>query len=146
MPAACRKYAAAALRAAVAQDWEIAAASVRKVNGEFPHQAPNVLLSWIDTLIRHIDPDAVRNPRPIRLMFSAGGTGPATGADQVRPAVAWSGRLIAARAAMDEEQFRALLNAAPRDTRGAARWMGELLGVVAMCLRADPARLTGGAS
>ena len=90
-------------------------------------------LMWIDTLAAKMGHDHT-NPMPVALMFKAVETGELDGADDVRPKVAWAGRLITARLADDQDTFIALINLAGQKDIGP--YIGELLHIVALSMQA----------
>jgi hypothetical protein len=124
------KLAAASLTSARAGDWDRATRLTERIYDECG--SAGVLLAlrgWVDTLIVHMGhvPGT-----PIAIAFQDTESGAITTADDpdVRPEVVWAGRLIAARAALDEETWDALLLAIPRDEQG--RYIPALLEIVAL--------------
>lgn len=106
-----------ALQLAVNGDYKAAAKAVERMADEHgPRSVILAMKAWIDTALRRAGVE--RYGDSVRLGFVAAETGKVDmDADDVRPTVAWAGRLFAARIADDEATFRALLNSVPRIPR-----------------------------
>lgn len=89
-------------------------------------------LLWIDRLL--YDSGREHDGKPVSLAFLDAETGTVGSADDVDPAVAWCGRLIAARFADDEATFAALVNSFHSDETF-SRHMGALLSLIALHYR-----------
>lgn len=139
-PSAWHADATAALHAAMRRDHDTARAAVQAIAARDPEDLPDVLLAWCDTLL------SARGLRdygaePFTLDFGNLDTLQVQHADDVPPAVAWAGRLIAARAADDQATFEALILAAV-DGEGDAwgQCVMTTLNVVALNLVMEAAR------
>ncbi|WP_242890152.1 hypothetical protein [Actinomadura litoris] len=109
------QLAGAALTAALGNDWQRASAMLQRISTECGGEGmQRALLSLCDTVIHHA---GITPGQPVRIMFQqADGDGRITGADEVqRRESVWAGRLLAARAADDEDTWSALIEALPRD-------------------------------
>jgi hypothetical protein len=82
-----------------------------RVGGEV---IPAVMLAWIDTMATACG----FNPKPgqaVGVLWQFDGSDEITDADATPPAARWAGRLVAARLADDQPQFRALINSCGTD-------------------------------
>ena len=113
-PSPWARHAAAVLHAARRRDPEAMATTARTlIETHGPGVIPNVMLAWVDTVIAT---QQIKYGNPGRIVFADTDTGHiAHDASEVRPEVAWSGRLINARLACDEDSYRALMAAVPDD-------------------------------
>lgn len=131
-----------AVRAAMREDWDLASSAMQLISDETGgHGTLLALVAWCDWLIisqnrsRGQPDDATAelarpvwlNPQTGRIVMDAGG---------VPPAVAWAGQLVAARAAMDQDAFNALLSAMPADGATRGKYAGALLEACAIGMRA----------
>jgi hypothetical protein len=128
-----------ALQAEIFGQHDQAASAVQAINDELG--APGVtlaIMAWCDTLVLYYrkatgTPDdapvqpAWLNSRTRRV---------AADADEVPPEVRWAGRLVAARAALDEPAWDALLAALPDDEAAIGQHVVALLSMAALTLRA----------
>lgn len=86
------------------------------------------MLAWVDRTISVL---GVRRGTTPGFVLEMDGTGDQVDVDQVRPEVAWAGRLFAARLARDAATWQALLTAMPRhEADGAVRYLMALLTVM----------------
>lgn len=129
MNARTKKIATVALNRAVAGDMEDAAGYVRRLTGD---ELVYAIQAWIDTFIHHVYPEAVPG-RQVHLSWAPENEDRAETADEVDPAYRWGGRLISARAAMDEDQFFAVLYSVPQG-RELGTAIGGLLGMIAVSI------------
>ena len=116
-PSPWNRHAAAVLDAARRRD---PAATQRAATALITTHGPDVInpvmMAWIDTVI---GAQGIPYGQPGALAFLDTDGGPWTeNADDVRPAVAWAGRLINARIACDEDSYRALIGAVPAGRDG----------------------------
>lgn len=126
------KLASRALMAAQRGDLELAADYVRSAT--LRHGLLTCVVGWCDTFINIAYPQHKRG-EPMRLAWIADDGTDVINWDvgAVRPTVAWAGRVIAARAAMDQEQFNALM-AMPAEGAELGAHIVELLSMVAIGL------------
>jgi len=111
-PSPWARHAAAVLQAARLGDQAATVAAAKALLAAHGSGViPQVMVAWIDTLIGARGITEVG--QPARIMFADTDTGAIGDVTQVRPEVAWAGRLINARIADDEESFRALMGAVP---------------------------------
>lgn len=106
-----KKIASVALSRAMAGDLEDAAQYVARLN-----RTPGLLVAivgWIDTYIARVYPDHKRGER-IAVAWLYTPEDRLETADEVSDSMRWAGRLIAARAADDEDGFYAVLHSAPQ--------------------------------
>lgn len=126
-------HAARALHAAQHDDWEAASDAVELVyDTHGPHGVQVSMIVWIDTLL-FIAPKPPTSglARPV---WHCSDCDALTGdAHEVKPAVAWAGQLITARANKDYDLYDALLNALPDGQE--ADYLSELLSVVALSIK-----------
>jgi hypothetical protein len=120
----------------MAGDWKAAAAAVQACGDQCgPEGVYAMLLAWCDTLAISLGIDGERTALQFRL-GKADGTpqGGVTGSDEVPERVAWAGRVVAARCALDRPMFGALISALPEDRAGVGSHVGAVLEVVAVTL------------
>lgn len=86
----------------------------------------DVLCVWLDTAISHC---GVRADGPVRLLWQDVETGAITDATGTPRAAVWAGRLAAARLAMDEPQFIALIGSVGSDEE----WSANIAAVLDSC-------------
>lgn len=102
-----RRLASDALRLALERDWPASLDMTQRLSDEFGADGlAQGVLAWIDTALSRAayDGDGVA----IRLRFLDVDTGVESDSDNVTPALRWAGRLLSARAAGDEDAYRAL--------------------------------------
>ncbi len=130
------KLAAAALWAAVAEDWTRANKAAQMIGDEFGGDGVvTAMIGWADTVIAQT-PGLVGDGRPVRLAFQQLETGHIDyDAERVPDGVRWAGRLLTARAADDEDAFAALIDSVPDDVTF-SRNVGCVLQMAALNLRA----------
>ncbi|MFD2421631.1 hypothetical protein [Amycolatopsis pigmentata] len=97
-----------------------------------PDVIPDVLIAWIDTMLRHAGP--ATGGKPVGLAFEQADSGDIASVDDVAPAVAWAGRLIVARINDDYDQAEALINSVTSDDQW-TRNVTAVLDSVAVTLR-----------
>jgi hypothetical protein len=105
-----REIAAEALHCAMDRDMPGAAMHVGRLFG-----GPGLLVAivgWIDTYLKRVYPEHVRGEVLKIVWYDANAEALET-ADEVSLSLRWAGRLIAARAANDEESFYAVLGSVP---------------------------------
>lgn len=126
------RLAAQALMAAQLDDLELAADYVK--SAAMRGGLLTCVAGWCDTLIAIAHPHYKRG-QPMRLAWIADDGKDVINwdVDTVRPTAAWAGRVIAARAAMDEAQFLALMSA-PAEGADLGAHIVELLSMVAISL------------
>ena len=122
-----------ALRCALVDDWTLATRTVQRISDECGSAGvARAILGWSDTLI-------ARTPglhgNAVRLAFMNADSGEVGGADDVPEEVRWAGRVLAARAADDEDAWNALMDALPDDPAATGRHVARLLHLVALNLR-----------
>ncbi|GGM76040.1 hypothetical protein GCM10012275_53430 [Longimycelium tulufanense] len=121
--------AAQALVATRDERWTDARAAVQRIADQFgANVIPDLLLAWIDTTLTHTGIVPQRD-RTFRLAFVEAATGRVSTAEDMGPAQRWAGRLLAARVADDETQFRVLLNS----VSSAAQWSAHVAAVLNLC-------------
>jgi hypothetical protein len=98
-----------ALHAAMREDWDAMKAALEAMSGS--EALIVAIVAWCDTLLaRHPDgPHA--GDRPVQVGWLEDGKGRVQHAEDVPPPARWAGQVIAARAALDEDAFYALLGA-----------------------------------
>jgi hypothetical protein len=133
------------LQGAVAEDWPKVQSGIKKfVRDHGTNQVPYLLRAMIDTLLTRSQ--AYSEPgRLDRLVFQEKDTGQLSGVDEVPPATRWAGRLIMARAAMDQDQWVALM----RSVGNSQEWSAccdAVIQLVALNLRRGGLRVEDGAA
>jgi hypothetical protein len=129
-------FAGDALTLAMAGDWNAAAAAVQACGDRCgPGGVYEMVVAWCDTLAISLGIDGDRMALQFRL-GKADGTpeGDVTGSDEVPERVAWAGRVLTARCALDRPMFDALISALPGDRAGVGSHVGAVLEVVAVTL------------
>lgn len=143
MTSKARRLGAAALVAGIAGQWERCGHYVERLATECPGRLGDVLLGWCDTYIDHAF--AGLGPDPAGMVTTnfqfVGGNrvvgGPVDVDDPaVPPEFMWAGRLITARALMDEDTYLALVNTLP--TELAEKYFKAVLTTVALTMRMTP--------
>lgn len=108
---ALQQLARDALAATMEERWPDARAALRGLDDRYGGDGlVQAALLWIDALI---DQHGGHHGSPVALAFEAVETGEVGGADDVRPEVAWAGRLMTARANDDEATFVSLIKTCP---------------------------------
>lgn len=98
-----------ALHAAMREDWDAMKAALEALSGS--DALVVAIMAWCDTLLA-LHPDGPwSGDRPVRVAWLEDGKGPVQHAEDVPPAARWAGQVVAARAALDEDAFCALLGA-----------------------------------
>jgi hypothetical protein len=127
-----------ALQAAMEEDSERASAAVKAISSELG--GPGLYLAivaWCDAVIlRYREVTGTPDDGPVRMAWQNTDTGDisATGND-VPEETRWAGRLIAARAALDEPAWDALMSSLPEDGWAIGGYVSALLSTVALTLR-----------
>lgn len=132
------RLAAAALDAALAQQWPRAERALQRLNAECDrHGLATALIGWCDTLIVHTT-GGDTDPGKVRMSAWNVDTGALGG--EVRPTVRWAMELIQARASMDIDAFQAKLDELNAITDGfeRGRYAVELLQSVALTINSLP--------
>jgi hypothetical protein len=124
------------LYAAIVKDFAAANRIAEKIAARWPDDTGSVILALVDTTIDAVRPEGWADGDPVHLAFSHDGGQTVTGADVVPAEVAWAGRLVAARAAMDEDTFIALMNAPAEDEW--PRHFGRLVSSLGLMLAQHP--------
>jgi len=133
------------LQGAVNEDWPTVRSAIKKFARDHGStQVPLLLRAMIDTLLTrsgaYSDPD-----KPTRLIFQERDTGTLSTADEVPPATRWAGRLLMARAAMDQDQWTALMRSVSSDQEWSA-CCDAVIQLVALNLRRGGIRVKDGAA
>lgn len=127
------RLASAALQAALAMKWDAAQRALQRLSDECgPEGLYDALVALCDTVAEHATGGGAPSQR-VRISFMDGDTGrlDEPGSPKVPAEVQWAGRLIAARAAMDEDRFRAVLDELPHDGAAVGRHVWSLVQLVA---------------
>lgn len=117
-----RDLATQALQAAMREDWDAVRQSFADISAD-GRAATFALMAWCDwTLQAQAEMQGLEMPAsgPMPGIARPGWFDPDTGrvtldADEMPPVARWAGRLIAARASMDEVQFQVLVGTLPGD-------------------------------
>jgi hypothetical protein len=128
-----RELATTALHSAMKEDWQAASKAVQALNDLDDGSLGSAILAWCDTCLS-AQGITMDDGRPVTVKWQAEGQGPLQSADEVSPAVRWSGQIINARAAGDESLFQALIQAIPEGLEF-GRYVGTLLQCIALTLR-----------
>jgi hypothetical protein len=113
-----------ALHAASAEDWPAACTAIQAISGGGLLTA---IMAWCDTLIGRHPGMAGSRDTPVQVRWQLDSAGPLQHAR-------WAGQVIAARAAMDEAAFMALIRV-PAEGEELGAYVSALLQSVAMTLR-----------
>lgn len=129
--------ATAALHAAMADDWKAASGALQTLSDECGGAGVgDAMRAWCDTLIGRTHGDLQDSGSGVRLVFKNADSGEMGGADDVPAPTRWAGRLIAARAAMDQPTWQALLEAIPPGNDAVSEYVGALLQTIVVNLKA----------
>lgn len=121
-----RELATQALHAAMREDWDAVKQSFADISTD-GKAVTFALMAWCDTTIKagadlagrempDSGPAAGRVAETVRPAWIIAETGRITlDADEMPPTARWAGRLVAARAAMDDVQFAVLVGTLPGD-------------------------------
>jgi hypothetical protein len=134
------KIATIALHRAMADDLPGAADYVKRLSG---NDLLTAILGWIDTYIVGAHPGYTPGSADIAVAWLNLPTGDVETADEVSPSMRWAGRLIAARAADDEEGFMAVLRSLAEGTELGDGVMALLHVVAASLNNLDALAATG---
>jgi hypothetical protein len=129
-----------ALTAAIDGRWKKAAGYVQRINDECGASTlPYALMCWCDCLAMHAT-DGQPIPQVGAVQVVAYETGTLTDDDDVPPRVDWARKVVKARAGLDEDTFRGLVDDLNRidddHTRGG--YVGAVLESAALSIRAFP--------
>lgn len=131
------RFAAAALRYALAEDWAKVARVMERLNSECA--GPGIclaLMAWIDQYVDHsTDGDGTGPMRKITPINADTGS---TSAEGMPPHVAWAIRLVSARGALDHDAFQACLDELPDDGAEIGRHVQAVLRCVAQTINGLP--------
>jgi len=128
-----------AYHAAIAKDWRKVERVLARLNEECAGEGLfTALQAWCDTFVAHAS-GGFGEPGKFRMVGWNVDTG-AVNESEVRASVAWSHRLISARAAMDLDAFNAALQELNDITDGfeRGRYVGELLECIALTANSLP--------
>jgi len=98
-----------ALHAAMREDWPAMAETVTALSGS--HALIWAVMAWCDTLIARWPGGLEAAGQPVLLGWLEDGRGPVQSAQDVPAPARWAGQVTAARAALDQDAFFALLRA-----------------------------------
>lgn len=105
---------AAALQAAINNDWAAASTALERITARHPGNIWAVVCAWVDTMGNYAGVDeALEAGIPLSLGFVDGLTGEELDTDEVPAAERWAGRLITARLAGDRDTWEALIDVLP---------------------------------
>lgn len=122
-----------ALHAAMREDWPAMRDAVTALSGS--EALIVAITAWCDTLLG-CHPDGPRSDgRLVQVCWLQDGKGPVQHAEEVPPPARWAGQVIAARAALDEDAFWALMDA-PAEGTDLGSCVIALVQSVAMTLEA----------
>lgn len=144
------RLAAAAYHAGKANRWDTAQRAIQRLSDECgPEGVNDAMVAWCDTFIDHAR-GGVEDTRPVGVSFWNGSTGAidSLGSQQVPAEVQWAGRLITARAEMDQAKWVTVCEELPEDGAAVARHVWTLLQVVVWTVAGTPhgyARMGAGA-
>jgi len=138
IPEHVTRLATDALNAAIRDDSRRAGLAIKAISDEAGGEGlAYAVTAWCDTLILHYrrvtgTPDNA----PVRPGWHHADTGERTTDPGDVPAEArWAGRVIAARAALDHDAYRALLDSLPEDGAAVGDHVAMLLSVTGLTLR-----------
>jgi len=134
------RLAGAALQAALAGDWPRANAAVQRIDKECGEQGgvATALMTWADTYTLHTFDGPPPAAAAMRIMFWDTDTGVMGDQPDLPDTTRWAARLVTARAAMDEDTFRALIGALPDDPAAVGQHVGAVLVCVANTINRLP--------
>ena len=95
------------------------------------------ILGWSDTLINRSGIPTDGTPvRAAWMPYDPDDPNPQVKtADEIEPVARWAGRLLVARAALDQDAWNALMDSVPKDPAVMGDHVMELLGMIALNLR-----------
>lgn len=133
------RLARAALDAALASKWQAMGRYVQRISDELGEDGlTTALMAWCDTLWAH-STDGDMQPRQIGgLGFANYQTGEMSDPSGVPVEVGWAGRLLQARAEMDEGKFVSLLHDLPDDPTAIGAHFSALLNIVSATINGLP--------
>jgi hypothetical protein len=139
------RLAAAAYHAALAGQWQKAGRAVERISDECSGEGiMTALMAWCDWYADHATDGNAGKARP-RMKFINAKTGELDDerSDRIPEHVRWAGQIIAARAALDEPKFMALINAMPEDGAQVGRYVMGVLECVATTVNGLPRGFAG---
>lgn len=134
-----RWLASAAMTAYMGGAWKTAEKAVQRIGDECgPDGVELAMRGWIDTMAGRLG--YRHGPQAVAITFrgldDGGPGGDAVSADAVeRREVVWAGRLMAARVAMDQDTYVALLNALPHDPAVVGAHVAAVLEMCSLTMR-----------
>lgn len=130
------RLAGAALHAGLANKWETAARYVERISVECGEEGlGTALMAWCDAYVDH---STGGNPATLRVHMAHMEVESGRLDGDVPDKVLWAGRLVAARAEMDEARFTAVLGELPYDGYEVGRYVLALVESVATTINALP--------
>lgn len=134
------RLAAAALAAAQADKTNTAAGYIKRISDECGGEGLEVALrTWCDATVDHAtDGDRAAGRPNISFVNAKTGELDNAASDRVPPSIRWAGRLIAARAALDLDAYRALLDELPEDGAEIGTYFLAVVNVVATTINGLP--------
>jgi len=134
------RLAGAAMHYAQAGKFEAAARYIQRISNECGGQGVEVALrAWIDTFVDHAT-DGDRRPKRGRMGYvnAVDGQLETDDAARIPDRIKWAGRLVEARAALDEAQYRAALDQLPEDEFEVGEYVITVLEVCADTINGLP--------
>ena len=134
------RLATAALQAALAGKWERASRYLVRISEECGGDGLYLaLIAWADTFIAHAtDGDLTGKVGGISFIQTTTGQLDQPGSEYVPAEVQWAGRLIRARAALDETAWQAILDELPDDGYRRGAYVQAALQCVALTINGLP--------
>jgi hypothetical protein len=123
------RLAAAAFQAALADKVDTASNCIQRINDECGGEGTYVaLMAWIDAYADHAtDGQPARGKSRIAFIREDTGQLDREDSDRVPAEIHWAGRLIAARASLDETRFNDLIKEMPTDGAEIGQYVGAVL-------------------
>jgi hypothetical protein len=134
------RLAGAAYHAALAGKWDAAGRSLQRISDECGGEGLSVALrAWCDTYADHATDGEPGRPT-VNINFIRTDTGQLDDQDSERvpPEHRWAGKLIRARAALDQEEWRKLIDELPRDGAEIGTYVFAVLRGVALTINGLP--------
>ena len=134
------RLAAAALQAALADNWPAAGRYVKRIDDECRDGGIGVaLMAWCDTLTDHATDGQIEDEgQRVNIAFGNSSTGELGKVGDVPTAIGWAGRLAQARTAMDEAAWVSLIGELPEDGFAVAEHVMAVLNIVATTVNGLP--------
>lgn len=133
------RLATAALHAALASKWDSASRYLGRIHDECGWDGLNIALTaWCDTYADHATDGQWTGKTKVRVAFVDMRSGALTysGAPDAPARIQWTGRLLAARAAMDEQAWVSLFGEIPDGEAGS--YVGTVLETIARTVNGFP--------